>query len=97
MIQGGRYHRQAGNHFNPYDYDDIKTIADHAHYSKVVHAAFAQRRKTLRNGLKGLLTAEAIAALGIDPGTRAEQLPLEDFVRLADAAWKAAGPSRING
>ena len=32
MIQGGRYVRQGGKHFNPYIYDDIKTIADHAHY-----------------------------------------------------------------
>jgi len=31
-IQGARYHRQAGEHFNPYTYDDIKTIADHLHY-----------------------------------------------------------------
>ena len=33
MIQGGRYHRQGGKHFNPYIYDDIKTIADHRHAS----------------------------------------------------------------
>jgi putative membrane-bound dehydrogenase-like protein len=33
MIQGGRYHRQAGQHFNPHIYDDIKTIADHKHAS----------------------------------------------------------------
>ena len=32
MIQGGRYERQAGQHFNPYTYDDIKTIADHRHF-----------------------------------------------------------------
>jgi len=32
VIQGGRYERQAGAHFNPYTYDDIKTIADHRHY-----------------------------------------------------------------
>lgn len=32
MIQGGRYQRQGGRHFNPYIYDDIKTIADHLHY-----------------------------------------------------------------
>lgn len=32
MIQGGRYQRQAGNHFNPYTYDDIKTHADHVHW-----------------------------------------------------------------
>ena len=32
MIQGGRYERQGGQHFNAYTYDDIKTIADHRHY-----------------------------------------------------------------
>ncbi len=32
IIQGARYHRQGGKHFNPYTYDDIKTIADHVHY-----------------------------------------------------------------
>lgn len=32
MIQGGRYVRQAGKHFNPYTYDDIKTHADHVHW-----------------------------------------------------------------
>lgn len=32
MIQGGRYHRQGGKHFNPYTYDDIKTHADHVHW-----------------------------------------------------------------
>jgi putative membrane-bound dehydrogenase-like protein len=32
MIQGGRFERQAGSHFNPYIYDDIKTFADHVHW-----------------------------------------------------------------
>ncbi len=32
IIQGARYERQGGIHFNPYTYDDIKTIADHRHY-----------------------------------------------------------------
>lgn len=32
VIQGARYHRQAGKHFNAYTYDDIKTIADHVHW-----------------------------------------------------------------
>ncbi len=33
IVPGGRYQRQAGQHFNPHTYDDIKTIADHAHYA----------------------------------------------------------------
>ncbi len=32
MVQGGRFQRQAGEHFNPYTYDDIKTIAVHRHW-----------------------------------------------------------------
>jgi putative membrane-bound dehydrogenase-like protein len=32
IIQGARYQRQGGEHYNPYTYDDIKTIADHVHY-----------------------------------------------------------------
>jgi putative membrane-bound dehydrogenase-like protein len=32
IVQGGRYTRQAGAHFNPYTYADIPTIADHLHW-----------------------------------------------------------------
>jgi putative membrane-bound dehydrogenase-like protein len=32
IIQGARYLRQAGSHYNPYTYADIGTIADHLHY-----------------------------------------------------------------
>jgi putative membrane-bound dehydrogenase-like protein len=44
MIQGARYQRQAGTHFNPYIYDDIKTIADHVHWvgNKGPHAGNAR-------------------------------------------------------
>ncbi|MEY4939627.1 MAG: hypothetical protein RIQ93_1362, partial [Verrucomicrobiota bacterium] len=36
VIQGGNYQRQSGPHFNPYVYEDIKTIADHFHYDRGV-------------------------------------------------------------
>ena len=32
MVQGGRYERQGGQHFNPYTYTEIGTIAKHRHY-----------------------------------------------------------------
>jgi 16S rRNA (adenine1518-N6/adenine1519-N6)-dimethyltransferase len=63
----------------------VVDIKDPAGFARVVQAAFAQRRKTLRNNLKGVLTGEEIAALGIDPGRRAETLTLEEFARLAKA------------
>jgi 16S rRNA (adenine1518-N6/adenine1519-N6)-dimethyltransferase len=52
-------------------------------FARVVAAAFGQRRKTLRNALAGWLDEAAIRACGIDPGARAETLPLQAFVRLA--------------
>ena len=32
IIQGGKYQRQGGQHFDQYFFEDIKTIADHQHY-----------------------------------------------------------------
>ncbi len=53
--------------------------------AKLVTQCFSQRRKTLRNNLKGWLSPEAIAALDIDPGIRAECLGLTEFARLSNA------------
>ena len=33
IIQGARYQRQAGQHFNPFTFEDIKQTADHVHYA----------------------------------------------------------------
>ena len=51
---------------------------------QVVREAFNQRRKTLRNTMKGLLDSAAIEAAGVDGSLRPEQLDLAAFVRLAD-------------
>jgi 16S rRNA (adenine1518-N6/adenine1519-N6)-dimethyltransferase len=53
--------------------------------AEVVTRAFAQRRKTLRNTLKGLAPAQLLQRLGIDPGRRAETLTVEQFVAIANA------------
>ncbi|MBT8062063.1 MAG: 16S rRNA (adenine(1518)-N(6)/adenine(1519)-N(6))-dimethyltransferase, partial [Gammaproteobacteria bacterium] len=52
-------------------------------FETVVRQAFSKRRKTLQNSLAGLLNREQIIAAGIEPGLRAEQLPVGDFVKLA--------------
>lgn len=58
-------------------------IADQVKFAQVVLAAFSQRRKTLRNALRALLSAEQIQAAGIDPSVRAETLPPAEFAKLA--------------
>jgi 16S rRNA (adenine1518-N6/adenine1519-N6)-dimethyltransferase len=49
----------------------------------LAQAAFSHRRKTLRNGLKGLLSGADIEACGIDAQRRPETLTPEQFGRLA--------------
>lgn len=52
---------------------------------KVVQTAFGQRRKTLRNNLKGLIDTTRLEALNIDPGARAETLELTQFIEITTA------------
>ena len=66
---------------------------DAERFSSVVAAAFNQRRKTLRNALSKLLTQEDIESVGIDPSVRAESLPVEVFVRLANIKVTTPGES----
>ncbi|MDZ7653706.1 MAG: 16S rRNA (adenine(1518)-N(6)/adenine(1519)-N(6))-dimethyltransferase RsmA [Burkholderiaceae bacterium] len=56
---------------------------DPRRFAQVVAAAFGQRRKTLRNALSALLDEAQIRAAGVDPGARAETLPVASFVALA--------------
>ena len=62
---------------------------------RVTAAAFGQRRKMLRAALRKLLPdSEAVLeGLGIDPKSRAEELPVSAFCRLANTL-KPAGPAK---
>lgn len=62
----------------PYPADDEDLLA------RVVTAAFGQRRKTLRNTLKGLLDDAGFAALGIGSQLRAENLSVAEFVAISN-------------
>ena len=57
-------------------------IKDHKAYEDLVRMAFSQRRKTLKNNLKNLCSADQIIAAGIDPGQRSEELCIDDFLKL---------------
>jgi len=58
---------------------------------RVTEAAFGQRRKMLRQGLKSLGTdaLALLAAAGIEPTARAEEIPIAGFVALARALGAA--------
>jgi 16S rRNA (adenine1518-N6/adenine1519-N6)-dimethyltransferase len=74
---------------------DAPDAAGFARLAAVVDAAFAQRRKTLRNTLRTLGTADEVTAAaaeaGIDLAGRAEEVAPETFVRLADALVHSPG------
>ena len=68
----------------PFEHPVVQ-VNDEVVFEKLVRQAFSQRRKTLRNALRGTLEAEAISALGIDPSARAETLAISDFATLANS------------
>lgn len=52
--------------------------------SALVKQAFSQRRKTLRNNLKTLLSSEQIASVDVDPGIRPETVSVEQYIQLTN-------------
>jgi len=74
-------------------------VSDETRFFRIVHAAFAQRRKTLGNNLTALFGKERrealqaeLTALGIDPVRRGETLSLEEFARISNTFTAEAWP-----
>ncbi|MBI5331244.1 MAG: 16S rRNA (adenine(1518)-N(6)/adenine(1519)-N(6))-dimethyltransferase RsmA [Betaproteobacteria bacterium] len=63
---------------------EARLYRNHKILAEVVARAFGQRRKTLRNTLKGLVQDEDFAAEGIDPARRGETLSVAEFAALAN-------------
>ncbi|GAA5139593.1 16S rRNA (adenine(1518)-N(6)/adenine(1519)-N(6))-dimethyltransferase RsmA [Thalassotalea piscium] len=59
----------------------VKNLSD---LNRVCLAAFNQRRKTIRNSFKKLISSEQLELLNIDPSIRPENLSLDDFIKLAN-------------
>lgn len=64
-------------------------VSDQEQFFKIVHGCFRQRRKTILNSLAHQLSAgrksevaQALAEAGLDPGTRPEQLGLDEFAKI---------------
>ncbi len=59
-------------------------VKDEIVFAQVVARAFSQRRKTLRNSLRELLSEEQIKNVGVDPEWRAQVLTLEHYAALSN-------------
>jgi len=64
--------------------EDRFDIVDQERLEQIVRQAFSRRRKTLRNALEGNADEAALEAAGIDPRKRPEQIPVVDWIRLAN-------------
>lgn len=75
--------------------EPIGTEAERVLTFDIVNAAFAQRRKMLRQALQSVLgpldvTVETLEAAGVAPTDRAEQLSIQDYLRIAQAHARVA-------
>lgn len=59
-------------------------VIDNKLFAEVCLTSFSQRRKTIRNNLKQLLTDADFDWLAIEPNVRPETLPVEDYVRISN-------------
>jgi len=60
-------------------------------FGETVTRAFSHRRKTLRNALLGLATEADLHEVGVDPGLRAENLSVAQFVAISNRVARQAG------
>ncbi len=60
------------------------TTKDVKHLGKIVTTAFSQRRKTVRNALRSMVTEALFHEAGIEPDWRPEQISLTQYAALAD-------------
>ena len=73
----------------------LYAVRDEKQFFRTVQAAFAQRRKTVVNSVSATLEipkaelAEKMEAAGLSPQARAEQLTMDELVRLADLLGQA--------
>ena len=65
---------------------ELATAADPERLYALINTGFGQRRKMLRRSLAALVSPEAFVTAGVAPESRAEELTVEDWGRLAEAS-----------
>jgi 16S rRNA (adenine1518-N6/adenine1519-N6)-dimethyltransferase len=81
--------------------DESPQVRERGKFMAFVSQCFHQKRKTLRNNLRGRYAAEqleeTLAAMGLTPRARAEELPLETLIRLFTGLEKEGQADRSRG
>lgn len=62
----------------PYPVEDVRLLG------RLTTEAFNQRRKTIRNSLGNLFTADQLTELGLDLNMRAENVSVEQYCKMAN-------------
>ncbi|MCJ8313953.1 MAG: 16S rRNA (adenine(1518)-N(6)/adenine(1519)-N(6))-dimethyltransferase RsmA [Saccharospirillaceae bacterium] len=65
-----------------------RIVDDELLFSEIVRTSFAQRRKTLRNNLKTIITAEQLESININPTLRPENITLDQFIDISNLYGK---------
>lgn len=73
----------------PHVANNVKTL------ETLVNVAFQQRRKTLRNSLKQLLTAEQLESLPVDLSLRPEEISLPEYVAMSNLLGEVSFNGKI--
>ena len=68
--------------------EDVVDVGDFEVFTAIVKAAFEQRRKTLSNSLKNIVSPEIFEKSGISKSLRAEKLDLNAFATLSRLTGK---------
>ncbi len=70
-------------HFTP-KHNTTDEVIDSKMFYNIVTSAFNHRRKTISNSLKDFLSASELESLNIAPNLRAENLKLDDYIRISN-------------
>jgi 16S rRNA (adenine1518-N6/adenine1519-N6)-dimethyltransferase len=82
--------RLAPYHTRPFIAKSMKIL------TQVCSMAFNQRRKTIRNGLRNLLSVEQLQEIGIDTTSRAENISVEQYVNIANYLYDLKATEKVD-
>ena len=73
----------------PHQHSDIR-VKNLANFKDLVGRAFSQRRKTIRNSLRPLLSEDEMRSVNVNPNARAETLTISEFAQLSNLCERRA-------